>query len=82
MGIRARFFAARTNLGSAKILAARNAPGEAEKAPERLANAHTAANGYANVERRAVQALQDLRLTASRSVQGVSQNRRHGPPKH
>jgi hypothetical protein len=61
-GMGARFFAARTNLWWAKTLAARSAPGEAEKARERLANAQTAAaaNGYANVERRAVQALQDL----------------------
>jgi hypothetical protein len=60
-GVGARFFADRTNLWWAKMLAAPNAPGEAEKTPERLANAQTAApNGYPNVERRAVQALQDL----------------------
>ena len=58
----AKFFGARTNLSWGKMLAERNAPGDTEKAREFLTNAHTvaAANGYANVERRAAQALQDL----------------------
>lgn len=44
------------------MLAQRKAPGDAERARELLAKAHTAAaaHGYANVERRAAEALQDL----------------------
>ena len=58
----AKFFAARTNLSWGKMLAERDAPGDTEKARELLTNAHTAAaaHGYANVERRAAEALQQL----------------------
>ena len=58
----AKFFAARTNLLWGKMLAERNAPADAEKARELLAEAHTsaAAHGYANVKRRAAAALQQL----------------------
>ena len=59
---RAKFYAARTDLTWGKLLAVRNAPGDADKARELLTNAHTAAgaNGYANVERRAAEALKQL----------------------
>jgi class 3 adenylate cyclase/tetratricopeptide (TPR) repeat protein/KaiC/GvpD/RAD55 family RecA-like ATPase len=55
----AKFFAARTNLQWAKMLAERNEPGDTEKARKLLTNAHTTASdhGYANVERRAAEAL-------------------------
>ncbi|MDP9334860.1 MAG: AAA family ATPase, partial [Actinomycetota bacterium] len=58
----AKFDAARANLLWGNMLAERNAPGDIEKARELLTKAHTAAttHGYANVERRAAQALQDL----------------------
>jgi tetratricopeptide (TPR) repeat protein len=58
----AKFDAARTNLSWGNMLAERDAPGDIEKARELLTQAHTAAaaNGYANVERRAAQALQPL----------------------
>jgi tetratricopeptide (TPR) repeat protein len=58
----AKFFAARTHLSWGKMLAERNAPGDTEKARDLLTNARTsaAAQGYANVERRAAQALQEL----------------------
>ncbi len=56
----AKFFAARTHLSWGKMLAERNAPGDAEKARDLLSTARTAAaaHGYANVERRAAEALQ------------------------
>jgi class 3 adenylate cyclase/tetratricopeptide (TPR) repeat protein len=58
----AKFFAARTHLLWGRMFAERNAPGDTEKARKLLTEAHTAAavHGYANVERRAAQALQDL----------------------
>ena len=58
----AKFFAARTNLSWGKMLAERNAPGDAERARDLLTKAHAAAaaHGYANVERRAAEALQHL----------------------
>ena len=58
----ARFFAARTDLLWGKMLAERGAPGDAEKARKLLTTAHTTAtaHGYANVERRATEALQHL----------------------
>jgi hypothetical protein len=58
----AKFFAARTDLSWGRMLAERAAPGDTEKARELLTNARTAAAayGYANVERRAAQALRDL----------------------
>ncbi len=57
----AKFFAARTNLLWGRMLAKRQAPGDAKKARQLLVKAHEAAvvNGYGNVERRAVAALQD-----------------------
>ena len=60
--IGAKFDAARNNLLWGKMLAERGAPGDAEKARALLTNAHTAAaaHGYANVERRAADALQHL----------------------
>jgi class 3 adenylate cyclase/tetratricopeptide (TPR) repeat protein len=58
----AKFDAARTNLSWGKMLAERNAPGDIEKARDLLTKAQTAAatHGYANVERRAAAALQQL----------------------
>ena len=58
----AKFFAARTNLSWGKMLAERQTPGDTEKARELLTQAQTAgaAHGYANVERRATQALKHL----------------------
>jgi tetratricopeptide (TPR) repeat protein len=58
----AKFFAARTNLSWGKMLAERNAQGDAERARELLvkARALSAADGYANVERRAAAALRQL----------------------
>ena len=58
----AKFFAARTNLSWGTMLAERNAPGDTERARDLLTKAHTAAaaHGYANVERRAAEALQHL----------------------
>lgn len=57
-----KFFASRTNLWWGKMLAERHAPGDTEKARDLLTKAHTvaAANGYANVERRAAEALELL----------------------
>ena len=57
-----KFYAARTDLMWGKLLALRNAPGDADKARELLTHAQTAAaaNGYANVERRATKALKQL----------------------
>jgi hypothetical protein len=56
----AKFFAARTHLWWGKMLAERMAPGDKEKSCDLLTVAHTAAaaNGYANVERRAAAALE------------------------
>ncbi len=58
----AKFFAARTHLGWGKMLAARDAPGDAETARDLLTKAHATAaeHGYGNVERRAAAALHDL----------------------
>jgi len=58
----AKFFAAQTNLRWGQMLAERNAPGDADRARDLLTEAQTAAarHGYANVERRAAQALQGL----------------------
>lgn len=58
----AKFFAARTNLSWAGMLASRRTPGDAEKALELLTKAHTlaATQGYRTVERRAGEALQLL----------------------
>ena len=58
----AECFAAQTNLLWGKMLAKRQAPGDAEKARDLLNKAHTvaAANGYGNVERRSAAALQHL----------------------
>ena len=58
----AKFFAARNNLSWATMLAERNGPGDNERARELLTKAHAAAaaHGYANVERRAAEALQHL----------------------
>ena len=58
----AKFFAARTNLSWGTMLAERNAPGDNERARDLLTKAHTAAaaHGYANIERRAAEALQHL----------------------
>lgn len=61
-GVDAKFFAARTNLSWGRMLAERGASGDVENARELLATAcsSAAANGYANVERRATEALQRL----------------------
>ncbi len=58
----AKFFAARTNLWRGQMLAERKAPGDTEKARDFLTKAHATATapGYANVERRAAEALQHL----------------------
>jgi tetratricopeptide (TPR) repeat protein len=58
----AKFFAARTNLSWGAMLAERHAPGDAERARDLLTKAHAAAaaHGYANVERRAAEALEHL----------------------
>jgi class 3 adenylate cyclase/tetratricopeptide (TPR) repeat protein len=58
----AKFFAARTHLLWGRMLAERTAPGDTEKARDLLTKARTAAaaHGYANVERRAAEALQHL----------------------
>ena len=58
----AKYFAARTNLEWGKMLTERNAPGDIERARELLTEARTvaSANGYANVERRAAEALRHL----------------------
>ena len=60
--IGAKFFAARTNLSWGRMLAERDAPGDTEKARDLLTKAQAAAasNGYANVERRATEALHRL----------------------
>jgi class 3 adenylate cyclase len=58
----AKFFGARTNLSWGRMLAERRGPGDAEKARGLLTKARAAAadNGYANVERRAAEALRRL----------------------
>ena len=58
----ATFYAALTNLSWGRMLAERDAPGDAERARDLLTKAHAAAiaHGYANVERRADEALQHL----------------------
>ena len=58
----AKFYAASTDLSWGKLLAERQAPGDTDKAQELLTKAHSAAatHGYANVERRAAEALQHL----------------------
>jgi class 3 adenylate cyclase/tetratricopeptide (TPR) repeat protein len=58
----ATFFAARTDLSWGRMLAERQAPGDAEKASDLLVRAHTAATaqGYGTVARRAAAALQLL----------------------
>ena len=58
----AKFFAARTNLSWATMLAERDAPADNERARDLLTKAHTAAaaHGYANIERRVAEALQHL----------------------
>ena len=58
----AKFFAARTNLSWGQMLAERRAPGDTDKARDLLTKAHAAAAAakYANVERRAAEALQHL----------------------
>ena len=60
--MRATFFAARTDLWWGSMLARRNRPGDAIAAIERLTNAQRAAraHGYANVDRRATDALEAL----------------------
>jgi len=60
--IGAKFDAARNSLLWGRMLADRNEPGDTEKARELLTAAHTAAAefGYANVERRAAAALEQL----------------------
>ena len=58
----AKFYAASTDLSWGKMLAERKAPGDTDKARKLLTEAHSAAatHGYANVERRAAEALQHL----------------------
>ena len=58
----AKFFAASTDLAWGTMLAERGAPGDTEKARDLLTKAQStaAAHGYANVERRAGEALQHL----------------------
>jgi class 3 adenylate cyclase len=55
----AKFFAARSELLWGKMLLQRQAPGDSDRARDLLVKARTAAaeNGYANVERRATEAL-------------------------
>jgi hypothetical protein len=58
----AKSFAARPHLSWGTMLAQRNAPGDNDRARDLLTQAQTAAaaNGYANIERRAADALQHL----------------------
>jgi class 3 adenylate cyclase len=60
--MKAKFFAASTDLLWGSMLAERNAEGDAERARDLLAKAHVlaTANGYGNVERRAATAILDL----------------------
>jgi class 3 adenylate cyclase len=57
--MRAKFFAAWTDLSWGRMLAERRAPGDTERARDLLTKAHAvaAANGYGNIERRAAAAL-------------------------
>ncbi len=58
----AKFFDSRTNLSWGQMLAERGAEGDADRSRDLLSRAQSAAavHGYANVERRAAQALRDL----------------------
>jgi hypothetical protein len=58
----AKFYAASTNLSWGAMLVERNAPGDTERARDLLTKAQTAAanHGYADIERRASEALQHL----------------------
>jgi hypothetical protein len=58
----AKFFAARTDLWWGEMLTERGAPADAERARVLLEKAENAAkaHGYAGLEQRATQALQDL----------------------
>ena len=58
----AKFFAARTNLWWGNVLARRGRTGDAEAARARLVKAQRAAGalGYADVDRRATEALEAL----------------------
>ncbi|MBA2440431.1 MAG: hypothetical protein H0V50_07135, partial [Thermoleophilaceae bacterium] len=60
--MKAKFFAARTNLWWGQMLAERNGSGDAERARALLAEARVCAatNGYVNVERRAASALDQM----------------------
>ena len=60
--IGAKFFAACTNLSWGKMLSERGALGDTDKARNLLTEARVAAvdHGYANIERRATQAIKDL----------------------
>ncbi len=60
--MKAKYFAASTDLLWGSMLAERNAAGDAERARDLLAKAHVVAtaNGYGNVERRAAAAILDL----------------------
>jgi hypothetical protein len=60
--MKAKFYVAATDLQWGRMLAERQASGDAEKAQELLVKAHNAAaaHGYGNVERRAAAAIQDL----------------------
>jgi tetratricopeptide (TPR) repeat protein len=59
----AKFWAARTNLRLGELLAARDRPGDAEKARSLLDDAHAAAtaNEYGSIERESAEALQHLK---------------------
>jgi tetratricopeptide (TPR) repeat protein len=58
----AKFFAANTNLGWGKMFVERGDPGDRERARDLIAAAHVAAvtHGYADIERRAAEALENL----------------------
>ena len=64
--MKAQFYLAATDLLWGSMLAARQAPGDAEKAIELLAKAQNAAraHGYGKVERRAATAIRDLKRFA------------------
>jgi hypothetical protein len=59
----AKFYAARTDFSWGRMLAERQAPTDIEKAGDLLTRAHTAAanHGYGTVERRAADALRELK---------------------
>ena len=59
----AKFYAARTDLSWGRMLAERQAPADIERARDLLTKAHTAAvtHGYGTVERRAADALRELK---------------------